>query len=103
MRIDSLSLPEPIISILKQSGIEKLNEPQALAIKAGLLDGKNIVVASPTASGKTLVAEIAVVKNFLKNKKSVYIVPLKALASEKYSEFKEKYAKIGMKIAISLG
>ncbi len=103
MRIDKLSLPDPIITILKNSGIEKLNEPQAMALKAGLLEGKNIVVASPTASGKTLIAEIALVKNFLNNKKTVYIVPLKALASEKYSEFKEKYGKLGMKVAISVG
>ncbi len=103
MRIENLSLPENIISILKENGIEKLNEPQILALKAGLLDGKNVVVASPTASGKTLVAEIAIARNFLNNKKSVYIVPLKALASEKYNEFREKYGKLGMKIAISVG
>ncbi len=103
MRIENLALPQPIIDVLKQSGIEKLNEPQVLALKAGLLDGKNLVVASPTASGKTLVAEMAIIRNFLNNKKSVYIVPLKALASEKYHEFKEKYGKLGMKIAISLG
>src|SRR3989338_7554876 len=103
MRIDSLSLPEPIISVLKQSGIEKLNEPQQLAVKAGLLEGKNIVVASPTASGKTFIAELAFLSAFLRNGKAVYVCPLKALASEKYHEMKERYGKLGIKIAISVG
>lgn len=102
MLLEKLPLPERLISILKSEGIEKLNPPQIAALKKGLLDGKNIVVASPTASGKTLIAEIAVLKNYLEGKKSVYLVPLKALASEKYETF-SKYKKIGMRIAIATG
>ncbi len=102
MRLESLPLPEKLIDILKSSGIETLNPPQIAAVKAGLLDGKNLVIASPTASGKTLIAEIAILKNFLDGKKSVYLVPLKALASEKYEDF-SKYRKIGMKIGIATG
>lgn len=82
-------IPEKLYDSLK---FEELRPPQALAIKAGLLSGKNLVVASPTASGKTLVAEIACVKNVLeKGGKAIYLTPLKALAHEKYSELKEKY------------
>ena len=102
MLLEKLGLPEKIISILKSGGISELNPPQALAVKKGLLEGKNLVVASPTASGKTLIAEIAVLRNFLEGGKSVYLVPLKALASEKYSDF-SKYKKIGMRVAIATG
>lgn len=102
MLLEKLALPERIISILKKEGIERLNPPQVAAIKKGLLKGKNLVIASPTASGKTLIAEIAVLRNFLEGKKSVYLVPLKALASEKYQDF-GKYKKIGMKVAVSTG
>ncbi len=102
MLLDKLPLPEKIISILKKEGIESLNPPQVAAIKKGLLTGKNLVIASPTASGKTLVAEMAILRNFLEGRKSVYLVPLKALASEKYRDF-AKYKKIGMRIGIATG
>ncbi|MBI2076148.1 MAG: DEAD/DEAH box helicase [Candidatus Aenigmarchaeota archaeon] len=103
MNLSRLDFPEEITSILEKSGISELNPPQIAAIKSGLLENKNLVIAAPTASGKTLIAEIAFIKNFLNSGKTVYLVPLKALASEKYREFKEKYEKIGMRIAISIG
>lgn len=82
---------------------ESLRPPQALAVKAGLLKGKNLVVASPTASGKTLIAELLCVDSFLKNEgKSVYIVPLKALATEKYESFK-RYSELGLRVGVSYG
>ncbi|MBI4018580.1 MAG: DEAD/DEAH box helicase [Candidatus Aenigmarchaeota archaeon] len=103
MRVEELGFPQPLVDILKEEA-EALNPPQAAAVRAGLLDRKNLVVASPTASGKTLIAELAMLKNFLRSRgKCVYIVPLRALASEKYSEFTGKYRKLGMKIALSIG
>src|SRR3989338_8799384 len=101
MNLSELNMPQPVISAIRKSGIESLNPPQAAAVKKGLLDGKNLVVASPTASGKTLIAELAIIKKFLANEKSVYIVPLKALASEKYEEFTAKYKPLGMRVAVS--
>jgi helicase len=102
MLVEELKLPEKVIDIIRND-IRHLNPPQAAAVKAGLLEGKNLVISSPTASGKTLIAEIAMLKNFLANKKTVYLSPLKALASEKYAEFTEKYKNLGMRIAISIG
>lgn len=102
MRVEELNFPENVVSILKEEATE-LNPPQLAAVKSGLLEGRDIVVASPTASGKTLIAEMAFVKNFLDGGKTVYMVPLKALASEKYDEFRKKYERIGMKIALSIG
>ncbi|MBN2101510.1 MAG: DEAD/DEAH box helicase [Candidatus Aenigmarchaeota archaeon] len=93
--------PEQIV--LESSGFSDFNPVQKMALKKGLLDGRNLIVAAPTASGKTLVAELAAVNAFLNKKKTVYIVPLKALANEKYQEFNEKYNKIGMKTAMSIG
>ncbi len=92
-------IPKEIQEII--SKFEELRPPQKKAIEKGLLDGKNIVVAAPTGSGKTLVAKIAIVNNLLKGKKAIYIVPLKALAIEKFKEFKDevKWAKT----AISIG
>ena len=61
------------------------------------------MVCTPTASGKTLIAELASIKSIIEGKgKLVYIVPLKALASEKFKDFKRKYSKIA-RIALSIG
>jgi helicase len=93
------------IEIVKEhSKIKKFNPVQKLALENGLLDEINLVISSPTASGKTIVAELAIINNWLKKGgKSIYIVPLRALAYEKYEEFKEKYSKLGLKIGVSTG
>lgn len=96
------SLPSLIARGLIDRGITKFTPPQLEALSKELLDGENIVVVAPTASGKTLIGEIALVNSYLKNRKGIYTTPLKALAYEKYDEFRfwEKY---GIKIGISVG
>ena len=94
----------PLISeVLSRSGILRLNPVQEKALKAGILDGESLVIAAPTASGKTLVAEFAAMNAIRKGRKVVYIVPLRALATEKYHEFREKYEPLGIRIALSIG
>ncbi|MDH5754766.1 MAG: DEAD/DEAH box helicase, partial [Candidatus Bathyarchaeota archaeon] len=94
MKITDLPVPESVKEIIIRSGIGELYPPQEEAIKAGALEGRNLVLASPTASGKTLVAEFCALKHILeKNGKTIYLTPLRALASEKFEEFK-KYASI---------
>ena len=93
-------MPAELYDILKH--FSDFRPCQEKAIKKGLLEGKSIVVCTPTASGKTLVAKLAAVKNILEGKgKAVYIVPLKALASEKFKEFKRDFP--FLKIALSIG
>lgn len=89
--------------VLEKSGFPKLNPVQEEALKAGVLERENLVLAAPTASGKTLVAEFAALNVIKEGRKVVYIVPLRALASEKYQEFKEKYEPLGIRIALSIG
>jgi helicase len=97
LKIAELSMPEVVKELIIKSGIVELYPPQEEAIKAGALEGKNLVLASPTASGKTLVAEFCALKHILeKNGKVIYLTPLRALASEKFEEFK-KYATITKK------
>lgn len=72
-------------------------------MKAGVLEGKNLVLAVPTASGKTMVAELCALKHIMeRGGKVLYLVPLKALATEKYEEF-QKFTKIGVKVILSTG
>ncbi len=94
MILRGLLLDPQVVKLLEGEGLDQLYPPQEDAIKAGVLDGKNLVLASPTASGKTLVAEVCILKHILeKNGKAIYLAPLRALASEKFKEF-QKYSSI---------
>src|SRR3989338_10703697 len=94
-------IPSELYDILEKE-ITDLRPAQEKSIKKGLLEGKSLLVCTPTASGKTLIAELASLKGIIENKgKAIYIVPLKALASEKYREFKRRYDKVA-KIALSI-
>ncbi|MGM5481134.1 MAG: DEAD/DEAH box helicase [Nanobdellota archaeon] len=98
----SKEIPSVISTLLQRLGIETLRPSQEKAIDAGLFEDNNILVCTPTASGKTLVGEMAVYYSVLsKRKKGVYVVPLRALASEKYKEFKKRYPQL--KIALASG
>ncbi len=100
--IEAFALPEPIARGLRERGIERFTPPQAEALRKGLLRGRNIVVVAPTASGKTLIAELALVNAALQGFMGIYATPLKALASEKYEEFKF-WERFGIRVGISTG
>jgi replicative superfamily II helicase len=92
LRVEELPISDQAKRVLSENGYDTLYPPQVDAINAGVLTGKNFVLASPTASGKTLVAELAVLKKVLNGEgKALYLTPLRALASEKYEEF-QKYS-----------
>jgi helicase len=94
LKVDELPLRGSVKEVLTSSGITELYPPQQEAINAGALEGKNLVLASPTASGKTLIAEICALKHVLeRGGKVLYLSPLRALANEKFEEFK-KYRSI---------
>ena len=88
LKVRDLPIPDDVKKILLNDGYDRLYPPQVESVNAGVLEGTNLVLASPTASGKTLIAELCIIKNILeKGGKAVYLTPLKALASEKYDEF----------------
>ncbi|MDE1851714.1 MAG: DEAD/DEAH box helicase [Candidatus Micrarchaeota archaeon] len=95
-------LPKEVIDVVGKRGISQLTPPQRLSVEHGLLDGRNFVVSAPTASGKTLIAEMAMMRSVIwDRKKAVYIAPMRALVSEKFTEFKESYPNV--KTAMSIG
>ena len=102
MLVDSLDISEDIRDALKKQGFVELHPPQAEAVPKAL-SGGNLVVAVPTASGKSLIGYIAALKTMLElGKKVLYIVPLKALAAEKKDDM-DRFAHLGFRTAISIG
>lgn len=86
-------------------GISQLFPPQARALPNSL-DGRNLMLAIPTASGKSLVAHITMahrLSNDLKGMRGVYIVPLKALASEKFRELSEICKSVDLRVGLAIG
>ena len=92
-----------LYSVLEKEGFQELRPSQEKAISQGLFEEKNLLICTPTASGKTLIAELAMINSILtEHGKAIYIVPLKALANEKFHEFKRRYGEF-MNIGISIG
>ena len=86
-RLEDLEINQKIIRHLQNSGISNLFPPQEDAFQTRVLNGDNLVLAVPTSSGKTLVAEICMLKTILDGRgKALYLVPLKSLAREKYTD-----------------
>ena len=103
VKIENLPLAKKFKEILLHKS-ETLLPVQALSVEAGLLEGKNQFVVSATATGKTLIGEMAGVQNLLDKKgKMLYLVPLVALANQKYDQFKERYSKLGLTTSIKIG
>ncbi len=87
--------------ILKIRNVAKFYDYQEKAI-AEIDKGKNLIVSTPTASGKTLLAEYGIVRALNNNGKAIYVVPMRALASEKFREF-EIYKNFGYKVVLEMG
>ena len=89
---------------LTSEGFTTLYPPQKACVQAGLLDGKSLLVSAPTASGKTLIAILAMISHISKRGgKVIYLSPLRALAAEKFAEFKKlEKLDFGRKIRVSV-
>ncbi len=75
---------------------------QAEAVSTGnVLNGTSLIVYAPTGAGKTLVGEMAAMHAATAGRPTVYLVPTKALAEEKYVVFNQLYGKLGLDIAVS--
>lgn len=80
--------PELMRAVLKSAGIENLYRHQAQAIDL-IRGGRHVVVATPTASGKTLIYNLPAFELFLTDPDAtaLYIFPLKALAQDQLQTF----------------
>ena len=104
--IASLALPLRFQDFLISTwGISTLHPPQAEAAPS-ILEGRNTLVAIPTASGKSLLAYMGMVKRLSEGherSKAIYIVPLKALAMEKYEELSVLCEALSLSLGLGIG
>lgn len=105
MRIETLeayNVQPDILAIWRETVGPELLPVQEKAVKQfGLFSEGNLIVFSPTSSGKTFIGEMAAVKAARENTKVFYLVPQKALAEEKFQEFRQRYGKDGIKVVVS--
>ncbi len=83
-------LDPTLAKALKDRGISSLYAHQAECYRLGRA-GKNFVVVTPTASGKTLCYNLPVVQTLLENKeaRALYLFPTKALSQDQQAELNE--------------
>src|SRR5438034_985962 len=74
-----------------------LDDYQVRAAQA-LESGESVLVAAPTGSGKTVVAEFAIERALAHHRKAFYTTPLKALSNQKFSDFGRRHgqARVGL-------
>src|SRR5271157_4121374 len=93
-----------VVEVLGDNGYSEIWDDQWDCIQKCLVEHKNIFIGLPTGSGKTFPAMLSIVDNVLKKKgKAIYIVPLKALARQKYDHFTKIMASLNISVGIITG
>jgi len=98
------SIPREIVDIwIAEEGHTLLPIQRQAIEEHGLLIGSSLVIAAPSSAGKTFVGEIAIMARALEGKRALYVVPLKAMADEKYRLFRQRYGsgQLGLEIVAS--
>ncbi|XP_019646641.1 PREDICTED: LOW QUALITY PROTEIN: probable ATP-dependent DNA helicase HFM1 [Branchiostoma belcheri] len=95
-------IPEQFRSVFKE--FPYFNIVQSKVLDDVLYTDKPLVVCAPTGSGKTVIFELAIIRLLVRlgntpvyNAKIVYMAPMKALCSERYLDWKEKFGPLGLK------
>ena len=99
--LDATPLDAELKAVLRADGITRLFPPQAAAL-GPILAGESTVLACPTASGKSLVAYLALLRAARAHRTGLYLVPLRALAQEKAEEL-ARFEPLGLKVGLSIG
>jgi len=99
--LDAVPLEPAIRAALERHGITEFYPPQAEAA-VPVLAGESVLLACPTASGKSLVAYLGLLRAARAKRKGLYLVPLRALAQEKFEEL-QQFEELGIRVGLSIG
>ena len=101
LSLSAAGIADDVRAILEADGIRSLYPPQKAAL-GPTLEGHNVLLACPTASGKSLVAYLALLRAFRAGRRGLYMVPLRALAREKAEELRA-FESLGVRVGMSIG
>ncbi|XP_063263555.1 probable ATP-dependent DNA helicase HFM1 isoform X1 [Prinia subflava] len=93
-------IPTQFRSIFKE--FPYFNYAQSKALDDLLYTDRNFVICAPTGSGKTVMFELAITRLLMEaplpwlNIKVVYMAPIKALCSQRFDDWKEKFGPLGL-------
>ena len=94
----------PRLQSLIESRFDSLLPVQSISVRNGLFDGDDQLVVSATATGKTLIGELAGINRALEGDgKMLFLVPLVALANQKHEDFRDEYGELGLDVTIRVG
>jgi replicative superfamily II helicase len=103
--LSAFGIPDPILAEWTAEFPMGLNALQLAAVNdCRVLDGRNLLVVAPTSAGKTFVGEMAAAKAVSEGRKSVFLLPYKALVNEKFDQFTDLYGdRLGLRVVRCTG
>lgn len=98
-------LPPRLVQRWRERQGEHLLPIQEAAVRAGLLQNPpvSLLLTAPTSAGKSFCAEMAALGAVSRRQKALLVVPLKALAEERYQRLQQSYQDLGVRVIISTG
>ncbi|XP_054244104.1 DNA polymerase theta [Indicator indicator] len=101
----SWSLPKAVLDKYHSLGVVQMFEWQAECLMLGqVLEGKNLVYSAPTSAGKTLVAELLILKRVLETrKKALLILPFVSVAKEKKCYLQALFQEVDVRVEGYMG
>ncbi|XP_075710826.1 DNA polymerase theta [Rhinoderma darwinii] len=103
--LESWGLPRAVLEKYASLGVLHMFEWQAECLMLGqVLGGKNLVYSAPTSAGKTLVAELLILKRVLETrKKAIFILPFVSVAKEKTFYLQNLFQEVGVRVGGYMG
>ncbi|KRZ31923.1 DNA polymerase theta [Trichinella pseudospiralis] len=104
--LKDLDIPEDVVTCYNQLGIVKLFSWQyeCLTLPGVLSEGANLVYSAPTSAGKTLVAEILLLKRVLQTRRrALFILPFVSVAREKMLYLNSVFRNVGVQVQGYMG
>ncbi|XP_072469974.1 DNA polymerase theta [Notamacropus eugenii] len=101
----SWGLPKAVLEKYQSFGVVQMFEWQAECLLLGqVLEGRNLVYSAPTSAGKTLVAELLILKRVLEmRKKALFILPFVSVAKEKKYYLQNLFQEVGLLVEGYMG
>ncbi|XP_058886953.1 DNA polymerase theta-like isoform X1 [Acipenser ruthenus] len=103
--LSSWGLPKTVLEKYQSLGVVRMFEWQAECLTLGrVLEGKNLVYSAPTSAGKTLVAELLILKRVLETRrKALFILPFVSVAKEKMFYLQNIFQEAGVRVEGYMG